>query len=109
MDQINAIAMGEQRTIRKIADLVVDQPYVIEAVRKVATVYGDKIVLDLANNEYLYLPARLNTLMLKDEEAWYNEFQQNLTTGSKSIVRLPGKLGRSWPIQFINTPVDGNV
>lgn len=103
MEQINAIARGQNRTVRKIADMTVNQHYRIEALKKVTTVYGEKIILDLENDEFCYLPTRVSSLLLDNDEAGYKAFQTNLEENNVSIVRLPGKLGRSWPIEFITT------
>lgn len=101
MEKINEIAMGEQRKVRKIADMVVNHLYAIEGIKSVTTTYGQKVVLDLENEEFCYLPVRVSKMMLEDDEAELKEFQERLEVANISIRRLPGKLGRSWPIEFV--------
>lgn len=104
MDRVNTIARGSQRNVRKISEMAVNHPYAIEGVRKTTTQYGEKIIVDLQNNEYSFLPVRLQKEFLANGEAGLIEFQQQLQVTPTSIRRLPGRLGRSWPIEFITTP-----
>lgn len=101
MEKFNNLGKGNPRNNRKISDMVVNHLYKIEGARKTKTAFGEKVVLDLENNEFCFLPARFTEKMLDDEESGLKEFQDSLRDVSQSIRRLPGKLGRSWPIDFV--------
>lgn len=61
--KLNAVAMN-LKTLKKISDLEINRCYIVEAVKKVVTKYGEKIIVELENNIYCYLPARVSKELL---------------------------------------------
>lgn len=98
--------MGEQRKVRKISDMEVNHLYAIEDIKDVTTTFGRRVILNLENDEFCYLPTRVSKAMLKNDEAGLKEFQERLEVANVSIRCLPGRLGRSWPINFLVTLPD---
>lgn len=51
--------------------------------------------------------------MLENDGEAFKEFQERLEVAKISIWRLPGRLGRSWPVEFVLTlpddPIDDDV
>lgn len=43
----NTVGRGEERSLKKISELVVNQPYRIEDIRKTTTKYGEKVTVSL--------------------------------------------------------------
>lgn len=104
MDQlskkINSVAMGNQRELRKISDLEIDQVYVIEDIRKIKTQYGEKVIVELESNIYCYLPSRISKALLENGEECLIEIQERLTVTPVSLRRLKGEYN---PIEFLLT------
>lgn len=67
MEKINEVAMGEKRKVRKIADMEVNHLYAIEGIKNITTGFGQKVILNLKNDEYCYLPVRVSEIMPEDD------------------------------------------
>lgn len=103
--KLNAVAKN-QKILKKISELTVGQCYVIDAVRKVVTKYGEKVIVELENNIICYLPARVSKELLANNETALIDFQAQLNEGSISLRRLDG--GNYNPIEFLVTPADSS-
>lgn len=86
LEKLNTIAKGE--ACIPITDLVQDQLYVIQNIRKVKTTnWGEKIVVDLEGDKYSYLPVRISKDLLANNEEGLKEFQDQLEVSTVSIRR----------------------
>lgn len=95
--KLNSIAGYTERKCKPISELVVNQAYVIEAIKRVTMKYGDKVVIDLQDNAYCYLPARICKELLRNDQQGLIEFGEQLEVSNVSIKRLSG---RSNPVEF---------
>ena len=96
-DRLNAIARGGQRTMKRVSELELNQPYSIEGLVKATTKYGTKVTVDLEGNIYCYLPCRIFRDLLANDEEQLKIFQQQLLESSVRLKRLEGRLT---PIKF---------
>lgn len=69
---------------KKLRDLEVNKLYAITEVKKISTRYGIKIVLQLDSNFDIFLPSRVNGILVENEEI-YNNF---LNDTKKRVVKL---------------------
>ena len=96
----NRIAKGEQRNLKKVADLEVDRLYRIENICKTTTRYGEKITIGLSGNIYCYLPAKLPEALLSNDEAGLKEIETELRNGPVNLRRFESR-GKLTPIEFV--------
>ena len=68
MDKLNNIAQGYLPT-KKVSDLE-NIRYQITKVGKVNTKFGTKVVVDLNNEFQLFLPSRISSVILQDNECY---------------------------------------
>lgn len=102
--RLNKVA-GNQRTIKRIKDFEVNKCYVIESMKQVETKYGNKVVVDLEDDVFAYLPARVCKELLANGGAGLKNFQAQLEETSYSIRRLEGSYN---PIEFLLSPTDNS-
>lgn len=103
-EKLNTIAKGDQRTVKKIADLQLNRLYEIEHIRKSHTTnYGDKVVIDITDEKnekvYCYLPKRVGESLLANGGEELKEFQSQMEVGTIRIRRLEGRWN---PVQFVS-------
>lgn len=97
--KLNSVAKGP--TCVPIAELVQDQQYAIENIRKVQTLqYGEKLVVDLEGYIYSYLPLRICLDLLANDGEGLKQFQDQLEISNVFLRRLKGR-GRWHPVEFI--------
>lgn len=97
-ERINRVLSSTSgRELTKLSDLEVGRFYRVDNIRKVDTRYGPKVVADIENNQYVYLPARASEEILMDESAQFNAMLRQLrnarlflklTDRSKNIVNF---------------------
>lgn len=97
-DRLNAVAKGEHRTVKKISELVLNQLYSIQNIRKATTRYGEKVIVDIEDDVYCYLPARVGKELLADGEEGLREFLSQLEVSEVCIRRIEGRFN---PIEFL--------
>lgn len=66
-DRLNSVARGSKKMLKRIAELEVNVLYSIEAIRKVETKYDDKVVVNLNNDIFCYLPCRVSEDLLDND------------------------------------------
>lgn len=98
LSKINSLAKCVPRNITKISDLVIGKIYVVEDMRKIKTQYGEKIIVDLENNLYCYLPARVSRALLLNDEEGLKNFQLQMKKITYGLKKLEGEYN---PIEFI--------
>ena len=89
-DRLNAIARGGQRTLKRVSELELNQPYLIEGLVKATTKYGTKVTVDLEGNIYCYLPCRISRDLLANDEEQLKIFQQQLLETAVTFERMEG-------------------
>lgn len=99
--RLNSVA-NNLRTLKKISELQINRLYIIEGLRKITTKFGEKVIVELEDHVYCYLPARVSKELLANDEAVFKDFQTRLETTSVSLRRLDGPYN---PIEFVATPV----
>ena len=104
--KLNSIAKLKRRTLRKISDLDLEVDYNIENIRKVATKYGEKVVVDLEENSCCYLPHRVSNELLSEDERGFQGFKEQLKESTVKLRRLDGQWN---PIRFIVAGPQENV
>lgn len=97
----NSVARGSKKMLKRIFEFEVGTLYPIEAIRKVDTKYGDKVVVDLKGDILCYLPCRVLKELLTNEAAEFIEFQISLKHNGVSLGPLED---RHTPIEFVPTP-----
>ena len=106
LEKLNVVGRAQDyKTCKALSDLVLDQLYVIENIRKANTKFGAKVIVDLKDNFYCYLPARVSKELLSQDEAGLNEFKEQLECSEVSIRRLKGRYN---PIEFVINLLDEN-
>lgn len=104
LEKLNAIGRAkEQRTVKALSELELDQLYLIENIRKANTKFGEKIIVDLENKIYCYLPARVGKELLANNEEGLIEFKEQLEVSNISMRRLKGRWN---PVEFVITLPD---
>lgn len=98
----NKIARGEERTLKKISELEIGKAYQLEEIHKTPTKFGDKVTVCLTGKIYCYLPAKLSSSLLADEEAGVLEIINALKDGELFMRRLTPR-GMFNPVEFITT------
>lgn len=106
LNRFNSIAGIMERKSTSISELVVNQAYAIEDIRKAVTKFGDKVIVDLQDNIYCNLPARVSKDLLKNDEQGLKEFKEKVEVSNMSIRRLQGRWN---PVEFIITLPDDNI
>lgn len=96
-DSLNTIARGSQRNLKKISELELNHPYLIERVLKVTTKYGPKVTADLEGNVFCYLPCRVSKELLDNDEKQLKAFQEGLISHIVTVQRIEGRWN---PIRF---------
>lgn len=99
LQKLNLVANNlKQRTLKRIPELSLQSDYSIENIKKVKTKFGDKVIVELEQDVYCYLPSRVSTQLLSNGEQGLNEFKEQLTVSTIKMRRLDG----SWnPVEFI--------
>lgn len=100
-EHLNSVARGSKKMLRRIADLEINALYPIEAIRKVGTKYGDKVIVDLKNDIFCYLPCRVSKDLWENVAARLIEFKNALLNTKISLRPLEGRYS---PIEFVPTP-----
>lgn len=99
LEKLNAVGRGQnQRTCKALKELVPDQLYEIENIRKANTKFGEKVIVDLKDDIYCYLPERVSKQLLFEDEAGFVEFKEQLKRSEISIRRLKGRWN---PVEFV--------
>lgn len=98
--RLNAVA-NNLRTLKKISELQINRLYIIEGLRKITTKFGEKVIVEIEDHVYCYLPARVSKELLANDEAAFKDFQARLETTSVSLRRLEGSYN---PIEFVANP-----
>lgn len=101
----NKIGKSEPRTIKKISELELHQPYVIEEIREIMTKYGQKVTVSLEGDIYCYLPAKLSHALLQNEAGGLKEIQQEMAKNIIHLRRLEGR-GRANAVEFVGSHPD---
>ena len=83
--------------MKKVCELELNRPYLIEGLMTSTTKYGTKVTADLEGNLYCYLPCRVSRDLLANDEQQLKTFQQQLL---ESAVTLKCIEGRWNPIEF---------
>lgn len=97
-DKLNMVAKGCHRTVKKISELIVNQLYSVQSIRKVKTQYGEKVVVDIGEDIYCYLPARVGKELLANGEEGLNEFLSQLEVSEVCMRPLGGRFN---PVEFV--------
>lgn len=79
-ERINRVlsTSSQGKGYKKISDLEAGRFYRVDNIRKVDTKYGLKVVVDLEDHQYLYLPNRACEEILMDESAQFNALLRQL-------------------------------
>ena len=96
-ERLNAIAKGVRRTMKRVSELELNRPYLIEGLVRATTKYGTKVTADLEGNIYCYLPCRVSRDLLANEEQQLRIFQQQLQDTTVTLKRIDGRWN---PIEF---------
>ena len=73
MDLINEAARSPSYLpTKRLRDFELNKQYKITSLKKVSTKYGLKIVLELDNSFDIFLPGKVNSLLLENPEALLN-------------------------------------
>lgn len=106
LKKLNSISKFIWRKCKLISELVVNQAYMVEDIRKVTTKYGDRVIIDLQDEVYCYLPTRISKELLGNDQQGLTEFSAQLEVSKMSMKSLPG---RSSHVEFIIILPDDDI
>lgn len=64
--QLNAIARGQFKPTKKVADLKKDYKYMVTKVKQVSTRFGDKVVVEIDDEFQMFLPSKVSEALINN-------------------------------------------
>ena len=72
MDALNKVASNTFLPRKALTELTVGEKYMVSKMKEVKTKYGQRIVMELESEFQVFLPIRVATVLLNDEQLFFS-------------------------------------